>query len=241
LIRTRLNELCRFMVSMVPGSKNRGVVDTAPLMERDYAVLAGIGWIGKNTLLLHRKLGSYFFLAAFLTDVDLDADEPFEKDHCGTCSACLEACPTQAFTGPRVMDASRCISYLTIEHRGPIDPDLSLQMGDWIFGCDVCQLVCPWNRKIEATPIMELKHHSLETKQSIEHWLQLDEEAFRQQYRHTPFWRTRLTGMQRNAMIAAANTHRRDLIPLIRSFVAHPDDTLRQTCQWSLNQLGNSI
>jgi len=237
LIRQRLNTLTNSLEAMYPDSKNRGVVDTAPLLERDFARLAGIGWVGKNTLLLNRSAGSCFFLAALLTSVELAQDNPFEEDHCGTCTACLDACPTSAFVGPHVLDASRCISYLTIEYRGVIPSDLSHKMDGWVFGCDVCQMVCPWNRKREADVPEELQPSHRIAKTSVEHWLSLDEPGFRKLYRKTPFWRTKLTGMQRNAMIVAANNHRFDLREQIASFASSNDEVLRATSQWSLAKL----
>ena len=235
LIRERLNQLASVLVSMYPDAATRGVVDTAPLLERDFAQLAGIGWIGKNTLLLNREQGSYFFLAALLTSVEIASDNPFETDHCGSCTACLDACPTSAFVEPRVLNASRCISYLTIEYRGLIPLELSEKMQDWIFGCDACQIVCPWNRKANNDLQTEFQPSNMDEKTSLEHWLTMNEEDFRKQYRHTPFWRTKLSGMQRNAMIAAANTNRVDLVSCIEGFASSQDEILKAT---SLSCLG---
>lgn len=181
------------------------------MLEREFASLAGIGWIGKNTLLLTRTHGSYFLLAALLTDLPLVADTPFESDHCGTCRACLDACPTQAFPEAHILDASRCISFLTIEHRGTIDPELQSQVGEWLFGCDVCQEVCPWNRR--PTPEIDsmLKARSEHHRLSLASLLTMSPEAFRIRFRHTPLSRTRWEGMVRNAAMVAGNTQRADL------------------------------
>ncbi|MGC4002448.1 MAG: tRNA epoxyqueuosine(34) reductase QueG [Pirellulales bacterium] len=147
----RLDRLGDALRTWVPAARTRGVVDTAPLLEREFARRAGLGWIGKNTLLLNREHGSWFFLAALILDVELPIDAPFTADHCGTCRACLEACPTHAFVQPYVLDASRCISYLTIETKSSIATELREPMGDWLWGCDVCQDVCPWNSKSPPT------------------------------------------------------------------------------------------
>jgi epoxyqueuosine reductase len=140
-----LKRVRRALERAAPGVRCRITVDSAPLPERDYARLSGLGWFGRNTLLLDRDLGSRFFLAAMLTTAPLPADEPFESDHCGSCTRCLVACPTDAFPAPGQLDSRRCISYLTIEHAGPIEPELAERMGDHLFGCDICQEVCPWN------------------------------------------------------------------------------------------------
>lgn len=237
VIHERLKMLCRYLSKAFPASRQRGIVDTAPLLERDFARMAGLGWIGKNTLLLNRQHGSHFFLAAVLTDVPLKPDEPMAKDHCGSCTACLEACPTQAFPEPHVLDASRCISYLTIEHRDVIPLELRSMIGNWLFGCDICQIVCPWNRKSKSQVLEEFKNDDRMTRRPLEYWLSLDEFDFRTNFRHTPLWRTKLTGIQRNAMIVAANTNRRDLIPILERFRSHESLVLRETCQWALSRL----
>src|SRR3954452_24875178 len=157
LIHERLDQMAGFLHDRVPEARVRGVVDTAPLLEREFAQLAGLGWIGKNTLLLSRDEGSWFFLAALLTDIELVYDAPHESDHCGTCRACLDACPTSAFPQPYLLDASRCISYLTIELRDAIPTELRSGMGDWVFGCDVCQDVCPWNSRSPLSGQAELE------------------------------------------------------------------------------------
>ena len=153
LLRDRMKPLAALLHGANPGGRTRTVVDTAPLLERDFARRAGLGWFGKNTLLLNKRAGSYLLLSAILTDAVLDYDPPHEAAHCGTCTACLDACPTDAFVAPHVLDARKCIAYLTIELKGgePIPDELEDGCGDWLFGCDVCQEVCPWNRKAEKT------------------------------------------------------------------------------------------
>lgn len=238
-IRDRLNAIVRDLLVIAPGSRWRGVVDTAPLLERDYARRAGLGWIGKNTLLLNREWGSYFFLAALLTDIELPPTQTNEFDHCGSCTACLDACPTQAFVEPHVMNASRCISYLTIEYRGIVPVELKPQMQDWIFGCDVCQMVCPWNRKRQSDFLAVFEPEELSQKQSLRHWLTINEDDFRKLYKKRPFWRTKLRGMQRNALIAAGNNRRLDLLPLIEKHCESDEPTVADAANWAKRLLSS--
>ncbi len=238
-IRAKLNKIIVELQPHYPESHWRGVVDTAPLLERDYARLAGLGWIGKNTLLLNREWGSYFFLAALLTDLELPAVSPSTEvqDHCGTCTACLDVCPTSAFPKARVLDATRCISYLTIESKGRFPDDLREGVGEWIFGCDLCQIVCPWNRKRNHDYLEVFAPDREEEKRSLAHWLTLDEETFRKLYKRTPFWRTRLRGMQRNALIAAGNLMRKDLLGAIARLCESDDEVIAESARWAKKKI----
>ncbi|MCH8924085.1 MAG: tRNA epoxyqueuosine(34) reductase QueG, partial [Planctomycetes bacterium] len=205
VIHERLKQLVAEVDELAPGSHSRGAVDTAPLLERDLAQLAGLGWIGKNTLLLNREDGSWFFLAALLTSAELEFDRPHETDHCGTCTACLDACPTDAFPQPYVLDATRCISYLTIELRQAIPQDLREGIGDWLFGCDVCQDVCPWNHRAPMSEASVFHPADDANPMDLIELFSLDDAAFRQRFRHTPLWRTKRRGLLRNAAIVLGN------------------------------------
>ncbi len=182
----------------------KACVDTAPLVERELAAAAGIGWIGKNTMVLDQRAGSYFFLGALVTTLELPADEPV-TDHCGTCTACLDACPTNAFPAPYEMDASRCISYLTIEHRGDIPRDLKPKMGNWIFGCDVCQEVCPYNRDPPVTGEPRFAVRSPGPQPKLDEILNWSIEDYRKQLRGSAMKRAKLDMLKRNSGIARDN------------------------------------
>jgi epoxyqueuosine reductase len=195
-IRVRLHQLADFHRRHVPTSAVRGVVDTAPLFERHLGQLAGLGWIGKNTALINPGLGSWFFLAALLTTEELAYDEPADMDCCGTCRACIEACPTGALMEPGVIDARKCISYLTVEMRGDVCEEDRKSCGKRLFGCDACQEACPWNR---CTPLTdEAAFHPSEGMNPVEvrDLLGLDEAGFRRRFRHTPLWRARRVKIQ---------------------------------------------
>jgi epoxyqueuosine reductase len=205
LVRERLRELADFLRGKAPTARVRTVVDTAPLLERELAQLAGLGWIGKNTLLLNKHAGSWFFLSALLTDLELDYDQPHAADHCGTCRACLDACPTDAFVDAYVLDARKCISYLTIESRQPIPHALRGPIGDWLFGCDICQEVCPWNHRAPLADEERFEPLSGQTILDLTELFDLDEAAFRARFRHTPLWRPKRRGLLRNAAIVLGN------------------------------------
>jgi epoxyqueuosine reductase len=237
VLHDRLRQLSAFVKQNIPTARVRGVVDTAPLMEREFAQLAGLGWIGKNTLLLNRQLGSWFFLAALLTDVALEYDEPHETDHCGTCRACLDACPTEAIIEPYVLDARRCISYLTIELRGAIPVELRRGVSDWVFGCDICQDVCPWNhRPAEAK---EASFQPAEDTNPLElaPLFDLNDEAFRHRFGDTPLWRPRRRGLLRNAAIAMGNRPTSAGLHPLRKGLHDQESLVRGAAAWALGQL----
>lgn len=179
-------------------------VDSAPLLERSLAASAGLGWIGKNTMLIDEKLGSWTFLGAVLTDLDLEPDAPV-PDRCGSCRVCLDACPTDAFPEAGVLDSRRCISYLTIEHRGDIDAELAGKMGDWVFGCDLCQEVCPWNREVPQTAVEDFQPRKGLQSPNLEDLLAMNKEDFLKSFAGTPLMRAGLERMQGNARIALSN------------------------------------
>jgi epoxyqueuosine reductase len=238
VIRAKLARLAEFLRREVPGCRTRGVVDTAPLLERDFARLAGLGWFGKNTMLLNKRIGSWFFLAALLTDVELEPDAPHVAQHCGTCTRCLDACPTGAFVAPFQLDARRCISYLTIEHRGPIAHELRSGLGDWLFGCDVCQDVCPWNRKapISTEPAFQ-PVADLHPANAIE-LLSLSDDEFRSRFQNTPLARPKRSGILRNAAIVLGNCGEAGAVPALIRSLLDSEPVIRGAAAWALGQIG---
>ncbi|RYE22728.1 MAG: tRNA epoxyqueuosine(34) reductase QueG [Sphingobacteriales bacterium] len=199
VIRDKLNQLLAFIKEQIGDVDGRGFVDSAPVLERSWAVRSGLGWVGKNGNLLNKQSGSFFFIATLITDLDLVADSPFVTDHCGSCTRCIEACPTQAIVSPTEVDGSKCISYLTIELKDELIPnELSEKMNGWMFGCDVCQDVCPWNRFSKPNhesafqPIPEVLNLSLAE------WEMMSEESFRKIFKSSPINRPKWKGIQRN-------------------------------------------
>ena len=237
LIHERMKRIKSWLKERKPDSISRGVVDTAPLLERDFARLSGLGWLAKNTMLINRDWGSFFFLAAVLTDLELEYDSPFEADHCGSCTACLDACPTNAFPSPYVLDATKCISYLTIEHRGEIPLELRNGMQDWIFGCDICQDVCPWNRKttVSHEPCFQPIQDS--TPMNLSELFGLSDVEFRARFRKTPLWRTKRAGLLRNAAIVLGNQRHVSALPALKQGLADGDPIVRDACQWAIDKI----
>jgi len=208
----RLERLATLLRALVPGAATRCYVDAGPVPERELAQLAGLGWVGKNMMLLHPELGSFTFIGVMLTDADLAADLPYGADRCGTCRRCLDACPTSAFVAPHVLDSRRCISYLTIEHRGDFTAAEQELVGEWAFGCDVCQDVCPWNVKFaRPTADPELAPRPELAALDLVALLARDAADFDQQFGDTPLARPGVAGMRRNATAVLAN--RRPALP----------------------------
>ena len=218
-----------------PDVRLRGVVDSAPVPERDYARAAGLGWFGKNTLLLSRSLGSFLFLGAILVDHELVVDEPFRTDHCGSCRRCLDACPTDAFDGPYRLDPRKCISYQTIEQPGDVPEPLAELLGGWTFGCDVCQDVCPWNRFApQGGDAFAPADDLLPT--DLAGLLRLTAEQFDERFRGTPLHRTGRVRVLRNACLVVGGRGLVDLLPLVRDLAedAAEDPVLRRAAAWAV-------
>lgn len=214
----------------------KAYVDTGPILERDLARRAGLGWFGKNTMLIHPRLGSFFFLGAILVDLELTADAPFESEHCGTCTRCLDACPTQALVAPGVMDARRCISYLTIELKGAIPETLRSGLGDHVYGCDVCQDVCPWNVRFARA----LDEPALAPRAEIDavEMLALDDAGFRERYRGTAITRAKRRGLARNAAVVLGNRGDASALPMLeRAASEDPDPVVREHAAWAIEAM----
>lgn len=236
----RLQALVRFLEEQVGHPiPNRYYTDTGPLLERDLAQRAGLGWIGKNTCLISPKHGSYFLLAEILLGLDLPPDPPFLTDHCGTCTRCIQACPTACIRPDRTLDARRCISYLTIENKGEIPPSLRPQMGNWVFGCDICQMVCPWNRRFASShgdPAFAPREGLSLPVLSNE--LMLTSEAFQRKFRNNPVKRAKRRGYLRNVAVAAANARDAAALPALQHALTDPEPLVQEHARWAIQALG---
>ena len=242
LLANRLEDLARHPF------RRRAYVDTGPILERELAMRAGLGWFGKNTMLIHPRRGSYFFLGALLTDLPLQPSTPFQEDHCGSCRRCLDACPTGALlgrdeSGAPVMDATRCISYLTIELKGPIPRELRPAIGNRVFGCDICQEVCPWNEKFSApsdepaySARTELDNPSLIDLAT--RLLDMSGKAFLREFSDSPVSRARRNGLLRNVCVALGNWGGEEAVPVLGRAARDRSDLVREHARWALGRIG---
>ncbi len=218
---------------------NRWYTDTGPILERELAQRAGLGWIGKNTNLINPHIGSYFLLAEIFLGIELVPDAPFVPDHCGSCTRCIEACPTDCILPDRTIDANRCISYLTIEEKGAIPIDLRSQMEDWVFGCDICQQACPWNQRF-APPLGDpaFEPRSGVVRPSLRGELSLSAEAFNRKFKGSPIKRTKRRGYLRNVALALGNSRDTDAVPNLAKALSDGESLVRGHASWALSQIG---
>lgn len=217
----------------------RSYVDTGPIVERVYAKYAGVGWVGKNTCIINQKKGSWLFLGVILTSLELAPDLP-APDRCGTCTRCLDACPTDAFPGPYQLDSNRCIAYLTIEKRGSISEELRRGMGHQIFGCDICQDVCPWNRKVPASAAPEFQPRPGLVNPALAWLAEMTADEFREVFRGSPIRRTKRSGLRRNIAIAMGNSGNRRFLPLLEQLAGDSDRSVAESANWAKNRLSNA-
>ncbi len=235
LVKRRLKRLGRWLMDQLPeGEAIKVFVDTAPVMEKPLAQAAGLGWQGKHTNLLSRDLGNWFFLGAIFTTADLPKDAA-ERSHCGSCRACLEACPTGAFPAPYQLDARRCISYLTIEHKGPVDPDLRALMGNRIYGCDDCLAACPWNKFAQSAT--EIGYQPRVGAPELAELAALDDAGFRARFAGSPIKRIGRDRFVRNVLYAIGNSGLPQLRPVAAALRADPDPVVAEAAAWAVDRL----
>lgn len=234
LIEKKLRELDAFLISQ--GGTQKPYVDTGPVLERDFASEAGLGWGGKSTMQIHRQLGTWFFLADILTTLDLPADTP-AQDRCGKCTRCIVACPTQAITAPRRMDARRCISYLTIESKGPIPPEFRRAIGDHIYGCDACLDACPWNRHAQESREVAFQARESVFSKSLRDFLTLTDDEFRALFAKSPIKRIKRPAFLRNVCVALGNTGTQDDLPALEAAAADPHPLIAEHAAWAITEI----
>ena len=216
--------------------RTRSYVDTGPLVERVYAKYAGVGWFGKNTCILNQQLGSWLFLGVILTSLELAPDLP-APDRCGSCTRCIEACPTQALTAPYQLDSNRCISYLTIEKRGAIPEEMRAGMGRHLFGCDICQDVCPWNRRAPGSTEPELQPRPELVNPALEWLAEMNASQFAEVFRGSPVRRAKLSGLRRNAVIAMGNSGDTKFAATLKRLISDPDPVVADHARWALEKI----
>jgi epoxyqueuosine reductase len=245
VMTARLDELHRWLESESGRSiRGKAYVDTGPVLERDLARRAGLGWFGKNTNLINPRIGSFFFIGALLLDLDLVADEPFAADRCGSCTRCLDACPTDAFVDARVLDATKCVSYLTIEAKGAIPPALRESIGSLIYGCDICQDVCPWNVRFSQ----ELHEDAFRARQIVSgdarevatRILSMDDDSFRGAFKGSPMKRAKRRGLARNAAVVLGNVGNPEDVKVLTAALDDPEPLVGEHAAWALERIGAS-
>jgi epoxyqueuosine reductase len=243
ILPARMKALVQFIEEQVGSPiKNRCYTDTGPILERDLAQRAGIGWIGKNTCLIHPKHGSYFLLSEIFLDLALEPDSPFFTDHCGTCTRCIEACPTDCILPNRTIDATRCISYLTIELKEDIPAEMRDKVGNWVFGCDICQMVCPWNRFAEeGDPAFGDPSTSLRTPHSLTEDLTLSAQEFNQRFKRSPIKRAKRRGYLRNIAVVLGNTGDMLALPILQNALNDEEPMVREHAQWAIEKIQQRV
>jgi epoxyqueuosine reductase len=246
VMTARLDALHRWL-ELEAGQPIRGkaYVDTGPILERDLARRAGLGWFGKNTNLINPGLGSFFFIGVLLVDFDLEPDAPFEMDRCGSCTRCLDACPTDAFVEPRVLDATKCISYLTIEAKGAIPVHQREKIGGLVYGCDICQDVCPWNVRF-SRDMREESFHAREVldgdaRTVAKRILSMDDETFRREFKGSPMKRAKRRGLARNAATVLGNVGTADDVPTLVTALDDPEPLVAEHAAWALEQIRSKV
>jgi epoxyqueuosine reductase len=240
LIPPRLNQAAHALeIRLGHPIATRAYTDTGPILERDMAQAAGLGWIGKHSCLILPGKGSFFLLGVLFIQAELEPDPPFADDHCGSCSRCIEACPTGCIQNNRTLDARRCISYLTIENKGQIPPDLRSSLGDWVFGCDICQQVCPWNLRFAHSPAtLDLQPRPQNARPDLLHELALTQEAFSQKFRGSSVKRAKRRGYLRNIAVALGNSADPSAAPaLVTCLQNEPEALVRRHAAWALGRL----
>jgi epoxyqueuosine reductase len=216
--------------------ETRAYVDTGPVVERVYAKYAGVGWLGRNTCLINQGIGSWLFLGVIVTSLELASDLP-AADRCGTCTRCIDACPTDALVAPYQLDSNKCISYLTIEKRGAIPEEIREGIGQQVFGCDICQDVCPWNRKAPATDKPEFQPREGLVNPALAWLAEIGEEEFREKFSGSPVKRAKRSGLRRNALIAIGNSKNKDFLPLTENLARDEDPVVAEAANWAANRL----
>lgn len=235
-VMRRLTAIETKLLEIAPEIQTRRYVDTGPLVERVYAKYAGVGWVGKNTCIINQQKGSWLFLGVILSSIELTPDM-LALDRCGTCTRCIDACPTHAFVAPYKLDSNRCIAYHTIEKRGSIPEEMREGIGRHVFGCDICQDVCPWNRKAPASIAPEFQPREQLVNPVLEWLAEISQAEFSEKFRGSPLKRTKRNGIRRNTIVAMGNSGNRDFLPALSKLTQDEDEVIAEHARWAENKL----